>query len=81
MHYGNVLEYIEIHKPELDQKIAFVSLPMASVLDYSSHSALLQVKGITAGLACLHNHNPPVCHADLKPVSVVWLVQQAESED
>ncbi|KIO25404.1 hypothetical protein M407DRAFT_210667, partial [Tulasnella calospora MUT 4182] len=29
------------------------------------------VKGITAGLACLHNSTPPICHADLKPDNVL----------
>lgn len=30
-----------------------------------------QVKGITAGLACLHSFDPAICHADLKPVGDV----------
>ncbi|KAG8921590.1 hypothetical protein FRC01_000177 [Tulasnella sp. 417] len=29
------------------------------------------VKGITAGLACLHTFNPPICHGDLKPANVL----------
>ncbi|KIO21815.1 hypothetical protein M407DRAFT_79926, partial [Tulasnella calospora MUT 4182] len=28
-------------------------------------------KGITAGLACLHNFDPAICHADLKPANVL----------
>ncbi|KIO21076.1 hypothetical protein M407DRAFT_219210 [Tulasnella calospora MUT 4182] len=29
------------------------------------------VQDITAGLGFLHNHNPPVCHGDLKPTNVL----------
>ncbi|KAG8974265.1 hypothetical protein FRC05_007689 [Tulasnella sp. 425] len=52
MANGNVLDYIERYKPDIERRIAFV-------------------KGITAGLACLHNFDPAICHADLKPANVL----------
>ncbi|KAG8974268.1 hypothetical protein FRC05_007692 [Tulasnella sp. 425] len=52
MTNGNVLDYIERYKPDIEQRIAFV-------------------KGITAGLACLHDFDPAICHADLKPANVL----------
>ncbi|KAG8974267.1 hypothetical protein FRC05_007691 [Tulasnella sp. 425] len=52
MTNGNVLDYIERYKPDIEQRLAFM-------------------KGITAGLACLHNFDPAICHADLKPANVL----------
>ncbi|KAG8974266.1 hypothetical protein FRC05_007690, partial [Tulasnella sp. 425] len=52
MTNGNVLNYIEHYKPNIEQRIGFM-------------------KGITAGLVCLHNFDPAICHADLKPANVL----------
>ncbi|KAG8955098.1 hypothetical protein FRC04_009555 [Tulasnella sp. 424] len=52
MTNGNVLDYIEHYKPDIEQRIGFV-------------------EGITAGLACLHDFDPAICHADLKPANVL----------
>ncbi|KAG9040422.1 Receptor-interacting serine/threonine-protein kinase 3 [Tulasnella sp. UAMH 9824] len=52
MSNGDVLEYIERFKPDIQQRIAFT-------------------KCITAGRACLHNFDPAICHADLKPANVL----------
>ncbi|KAG8955100.1 Receptor-interacting serine/threonine-protein kinase 3 [Tulasnella sp. 424] len=57
MTNGNVLDYIERYKPDIERRIAFV-------------------KGITAGLACLHNFDPAICHADLKPASPILSVDR-----
>lgn len=71
MPHRNILEYIERFKPCIKQRLAFVSLAMLGAANCCSKLVILQVEGITAGLACLHHHDPAICHADLKPVSAV----------
>ncbi|KAG8915074.1 Receptor-interacting serine/threonine-protein kinase 3 [Tulasnella sp. 408] len=70
MPNGDVLEYIERFKPDIQQRIAFVGLKLL-INEGVSNLFYMQTKGITAGLACLHNFDPAICHADLKPANVL----------
>ncbi|KAG8949025.1 hypothetical protein FRC04_009099 [Tulasnella sp. 424] len=73
--HPNIVELIGYYLDEKYESPLLISafMPHGNVLDFiKSHNPNMErriafVKDITAGLACLHNFNPAICHADLKP--------------
>ncbi|KAG8953763.1 hypothetical protein FRC00_006163 [Tulasnella sp. 408] len=73
--HPNVVELIGYHLDEKYESPLLISELMVNgnVLNYierfkpDTEQRVSFVKGITAGLACLHSFDPPICHADLKP--------------
>ncbi|KIO21817.1 hypothetical protein M407DRAFT_28585 [Tulasnella calospora MUT 4182] len=77
--HPNVVKLIGYYLDEKYESPLLISELMVNgnVLDYierfkpDTEQRLSFVMGITAGLACLHNFDPPICHADLKPANVL----------
>ncbi|KAG8920117.1 hypothetical protein FRC00_010478, partial [Tulasnella sp. 408] len=77
--HPNVVELIGYYLDDKYETPLLISKLMVNgnVLDYierikpDTEQRITFVKGITAGLACLHNFEPSICHADLKPVGVI----------
>ncbi|KAG9041839.1 hypothetical protein FS837_011688 [Tulasnella sp. UAMH 9824] len=77
--HPNVVELIGWYLDEKFESPLLISvlMPNGDVLEYIKRfkpgidQRVSFVKGITAGLACLHDFDPPTCHADLKPANVV----------
>ncbi|KAG8916810.1 hypothetical protein FRC01_002860 [Tulasnella sp. 417] len=77
--HPNVVELIGYYLDEKYESPLLISELMVNgnVLDYinrfkpDTEQRISFVKGITAGLACLHGYDPPICHADLKPANVL----------
>ncbi|KAG8974269.1 hypothetical protein FRC05_007693 [Tulasnella sp. 425] len=77
--HPNVVELIGYYLDEKYESPLLISALMnnGNVLDYierynpDSERRIALVKGITAGLACLHNFDPAIFHGDLKPANVL----------
>ncbi|KAG8915075.1 hypothetical protein FRC00_008153 [Tulasnella sp. 408] len=79
IQHQNIVELIGYYLDEQYESPLIISalMPHGNVLQYIKlcqpgiKQRLAFVKGITAGLACLHDFDPPICHADLKPANVL----------
>ncbi|KAG8917003.1 hypothetical protein FRC01_002726 [Tulasnella sp. 417] len=77
--HPNVVELIGYYLDEKYETPLLIStlMPNRDVLQYIANfkpdiqQRIAFMKGITAGLACLHNLDPAICHADLKPANVL----------
>ncbi|KIO17629.1 hypothetical protein M407DRAFT_32688 [Tulasnella calospora MUT 4182] len=77
--HANVLELIGYYLDEKYESPLLISvfMPNGDVLKYIERfkpdiqQRIAFAKGITAGLACLHNFGPAICHGDLKPANVL----------
>ncbi|KIO25406.1 hypothetical protein M407DRAFT_25310 [Tulasnella calospora MUT 4182] len=76
IRHPNVVELIGYYLDDKYESPLLISalMPNGNVLEYIKRfkpDLEQRVAGITAGLACLHNFDPPVCYADLKPANVL----------
>ncbi|KAG9036571.1 hypothetical protein FS837_001642 [Tulasnella sp. UAMH 9824] len=77
--HPNVVELIGWYLDEKYESPLLISalMPYGDVLKYIEASKpdiqqrIAFMKGITAGLACLHNLERAICHADMKPANVL----------
>ncbi|KAG8916809.1 hypothetical protein FRC01_002859 [Tulasnella sp. 417] len=77
--HPNVVELIGYYLDEKYESPMLISALMhnGDVLKYIENykpdiqQRIAFMKGITAGLACLHGFDPAICHADLKPANVL----------
>ncbi|KAG9024496.1 hypothetical protein FS837_005343 [Tulasnella sp. UAMH 9824] len=77
--HPNVVELIGWYLDEKYESPLLISawMPNGDVLKYMEtfkpdiQQRITLIEGITAGLACLHNFEPAICHADLKPANVL----------
>ncbi|KAG9027114.1 hypothetical protein FS837_004372 [Tulasnella sp. UAMH 9824] len=77
--HPNVVELIGWYLDEKYESPLLISawMPNGDVLKYIDNfkpdiqQRIALIKGITAGLACFHNFEPAICHADLKPANVL----------
>ncbi|KAG8901763.1 hypothetical protein FRC00_004817 [Tulasnella sp. 408] len=79
IRHQNVVELIGFALDEKYETPMLISAlePNGDVLKYMGtfkpdiQRRIAFVQGITAGLECLHNFDPPICHGDLKPANVL----------
>ncbi|KAG9041838.1 hypothetical protein FS837_011687 [Tulasnella sp. UAMH 9824] len=79
VQHPNIVELIGYYLDDKYESPLLISafMPNGNVLEYIERDKpgierrVALVKGITAGLACLHNFDPPICHGDLKPANVL----------
>ncbi|KIO26220.1 hypothetical protein M407DRAFT_74792, partial [Tulasnella calospora MUT 4182] len=71
--HGNVKQFLKTGNWEIPERVALVScgffFRIGALL--SVHSCRI-IEDVSRGLSFLHTQNPPICHGDLKSVSLIW---------
>lgn len=72
---GNVREFLQAGEWDIPERMSLVSDLSSAVYAVLNEIIRLKIIDTADGLAYLHDHQPPICHGDLKSVSLESFLQ------